>query len=360
MNAIYELLGIPIGWIMWAIYQVIPIYGLALLILTILTKAVLLPTSIKQHKNMVKQRIWQPKISEIQKKYKNDRERQQQELARLQEEEGMKMSMGCSGMLIQFLILFGLIDVVYKPMTHILHLSTDVINKAAEICNNLGIAINTADMSFQIPLMKTISEHPDKFSDLGAETVQKITSVNFNFLGLDLTARPEWLVWNIMLIIPVLMAVSMLLQTYISNKLNPAMNSGQPGMGGMKYFMYIMSAVFVLFSFSVPAGVSIYWIMSNILAIIQTIYINKKYPPARLQQQYLDEIEERKKARRAEKKAKKMVKRVTKTIDGKKVEQLEELSMREVDKIRLAKARALDAQKYGDETAPPSETNEKK
>ena len=259
------------------------------------------------------------------------------------------MTTGCSGMLWQFLVLFGLIDVIYKPMTHILHLSAETIKKAADISTNvLKVAVDTNNMSFQIPLIKTITEYPEKFADLGAETVEQITSLNFNFLGFDLTSMPVWGIWNIMMLIPVLMGVTMILQTYLSNKMNPAMDGSTPGMGGMKYFMYIMAAIFVLFSFSMPAGVSIYWIISNILAIIQTWYINKKYPPAKLREQYLLEIEERRKARRAEKKAKKMVKKVVKTVDGKEVEKLEELSMRDADKLRLARARALDAEKYGE------------
>ena len=66
MNFIYEVLGIPLGWIMWAIHKVVPIYGLALVIFTVLIKGALLPSSIKQHKAMIKQKIWQPKINEIQ------------------------------------------------------------------------------------------------------------------------------------------------------------------------------------------------------------------------------------------------------------------------------------------------------
>lgn len=349
MNFIYEIFGIPLGWVMWAIYQVVPIYGLALILFTILSKVVLYPSSVKQHKNMIKQRIWQPKMAEIQKKYKNDKEKQQQELARLQSEEGMKMSFGCVSMFIQFPILFGLIDVIYRPMTHLFHLPAETINKAAEICNAAGVTINTAVMGFQLDVMRAVIASPEKFSALGVDTVNKISSVNFNFLGLDLTGRPVWGEWNALMIIPVLMGVSMVLQNYINSKVNPAMTADQPGMGGMKYFMYIMSAVFVLFSFSVPAGVSIYWVATNILMIIQTLWINKRYAPADLTKKYLDEIEEKKKEKRAEKKAKKVIKKkVTKIVNGKEVESIEELTIKDVDKLRLARARELDELKYGD------------
>ena len=124
---LYSIIGYPLGYILWAIYEVIckntgASIGIAILIFTFLVKLAMLPLSIKQQKNSAKSAIFAPKVREIQQKYKNNQEKQQQELAKLQQQGYNPMS-GCGTMVITFLLLFGVLDVVYKPMTHIKHMN---------------------------------------------------------------------------------------------------------------------------------------------------------------------------------------------------------------------------------------------
>jgi YidC/Oxa1 family membrane protein insertase len=86
----------------------------------------MLPLAIKQQKNTAKSAIFAPKVQEIQQKYKNNQEKQQEELAKLQQ-QGYNPMGGCGTMIITFLLLFGVLDVVYKPMTHIDHVSSEKI-----------------------------------------------------------------------------------------------------------------------------------------------------------------------------------------------------------------------------------------
>ena len=111
---------------MWAIYEVIckntgASIGVAILVFTFIVKLAMLPLSIRQQKNTAKSAIFAPKVREIQQKYKNNQEKQQQELAKLQQ-QGYSPMGGCGTMAITFLLLFGVLDVVYKPMTHIMHM----------------------------------------------------------------------------------------------------------------------------------------------------------------------------------------------------------------------------------------------
>ena len=122
---------------MWLLYQAIPVYGIALLLFTIVVRAALVPVAIKQQKSMVKMQLYQPRIQEIQKKYANNREKMSEEMSRLYEEEGFNPMTGCLPMLIQLPILFGLYDVIQRPLTHLLHISGDVITKATEIASGL-------------------------------------------------------------------------------------------------------------------------------------------------------------------------------------------------------------------------------
>ncbi len=111
------------GFVLWAIYELIckntgASIGIAILVFTFIVKLAMLPLSIKQQKNSAKSAIFAPKVREIQQKYKNNQEKQQQELAKLQA-QGYKPMGGCGTMLLTFLLLFGVLDVVYKPMTYI-------------------------------------------------------------------------------------------------------------------------------------------------------------------------------------------------------------------------------------------------
>lgn len=127
------------GYILYFIYKFIcSNVGIAILIFTFIVKAALLPISIKQQKNSAKSAIFQPKVAEIQKKYKNNQEKQQEELMKLQQ-QGYKPMSGCGSMLLSFLILFGVIDVVYKPLTHIVHMKSDAINAVVEESYNVEL-----------------------------------------------------------------------------------------------------------------------------------------------------------------------------------------------------------------------------
>lgn len=136
---LYSLIGTPLGYILYFIYKFIcSNVGVAILIFTFIVKAALLPISIKQQKNSAKSAIFQPKVAEIQKKYKNNQQKMQEELAKLQA-QGYKPMSGCGSMLLSFLILFGVIDVVYKPLTHIMHMNGDSINAVVEESYNVEL-----------------------------------------------------------------------------------------------------------------------------------------------------------------------------------------------------------------------------
>ncbi len=124
---LYNIIGYPLGYVLWAIYEVIckntaASIGVAILVFTFIVKLAMLPLSIKQQKNSAKSAIFAPKVREIQQKYKNNQQKQQEELAKLQQ-QGYSPMGGCGTMLITFLLLFGVLDVVYKPMTHIKHMN---------------------------------------------------------------------------------------------------------------------------------------------------------------------------------------------------------------------------------------------
>ena len=107
MNFFYILSG-PLGYVMEWIYKLLPSYGWDIIIFTLLTKILMFPLSVKQQKSTARMSAYQPMMQEIQKKWANDKNRQQEELMKFQQETGMSMTAGCLPMAVNFLVLFGL------------------------------------------------------------------------------------------------------------------------------------------------------------------------------------------------------------------------------------------------------------
>lgn len=141
--------------------------GLAIMIFTLIVKLAMLPLSIKQQKASAKTAVFQPKVLEIQKKYKNNTQKQQEELMKLQQ-MGYKPMSGCGTMLLSFLILFGVIDVVYKPLTHIVHMSGESIVEITEDSYNVEAA------SFFAQALSYTDEEISAMDEAGAERVKNI------------------------------------------------------------------------------------------------------------------------------------------------------------------------------------------
>ncbi len=331
------LLGIIMEWI----YKLIPSYGWTLIIFTLLTKILVFPLSVKQQKSTARMSAYQPMMQEIQKKWANDKNRQQEELMKFQQETGMSMTAGCLPMAVNFLVLFGLIEVVYRPLQYILRVPKELIDKAVELANSaLGMNLMANNFTVQNDIINAVKSSPDVFSSVfSADQIASISDFNFMFLGIDLSRVPHFAfdaASLMLMIIPILSVVTMILSQIITMKM-----SGQEMQGAMKWMPWIMSLMFVYFGFTVPVGFSLYYTASNVVMLVQSIILKKMYDPEEMKKQVQAEIE----AKRAEKKKKKQVK-VT-TDDGR--EQVKEVSEAELARIRLARARELDEERYKDE-----------
>lgn len=378
MNFINELFGIPLGWIMWLLYTVIRNYGICLILFTVIIKAALFPLSIKQQKSSAKMAVFQPKMAEIQKKYANNKQKQQEELMKFYEEHGYNPMSGCLPLFIQFPILFGIIDVVYNPLKHILRIPRDVISEMTEILAGTVENFNSYQAELQIVAAVQDPSRVSLFSGIDPTYIEKITNFDYSLFGLDLGIVPQMqLSW--MLIIPLLSGVTALLTSVVSMRLNPnAAQQNQQSGCMMKGMMYGMPLFSLWITFTVPVGVGIYWIISNILAMVQTIILNKMYNPARYKEEYeqkMREIEEKKRIEREKRRKKKLARgeelddedltdeerkekarkerqaRLAKKEeeDAGRDPEAEYLTSKEINRKRLAEARRRDAEKYGEE-----------
>ena len=185
------ILGYPLGLIMRLLYNILHSYGWSLIIFTLLVKLVMVPLSIKQQKSSAKMAAIQPQMQEIQKMYAKNQQKMNEELQKLYQRENYNPAGGCLPMLITFLVLFGLIDVIYKPMTHILGMSSDLIAQAQGIMEGLGVAFS--HYSPQTSIITSVQANPEAYSALGQDFINAVQSFDLNFLGINLGEHRPWL-----------------------------------------------------------------------------------------------------------------------------------------------------------------------
>ena len=139
MNFIYELIGVPLGYLMSLIYNIVPNYAIAIILFTLVTKLLLFPFNYKTQKNAARMQLLQPKLNKLQKSFANNPTRLQEEQNKLYQEEGVNPMGSCLPAFIQMFLLFGVIDVVYKPIKHVLRLSKSVRMAAVEKASELAM-----------------------------------------------------------------------------------------------------------------------------------------------------------------------------------------------------------------------------
>ena len=336
MNFMY-FLAILIGPLVKILYGFIGNYAVTLVVATLLLKLLLFPLSIHQQKSSAKMAVFQPLMNEIQQKYKNDPQKQQEELMKLQQEHGFNPMGGCMPMLLTMLVLFGFLGVVYYPVHYIFGVDNAAVKAA---CEAIGIATaNTSTM--QTALIQAI--HNGAVIDpsiIPANIVAEIQNFNTGFFGMDMCDVPGFRFVPIA-IFPAIAAVTMFISYFVTQKLSGMDAQMQ---GSMKVMMLVMNLMFVTFCFNAPVGFSLYYGVSNLLQIGQSYVTYKIYSPEKFKAQYEAELA----AKRAEKKKKRTV---TVEQNGEKIQK--EVTLGEANKLRLELARQREAELYKDERTTP-------
>lgn len=266
-------------------------YFIAIIIFTVLTRLIVLPANLHQQKTTAKTARLQPKIQKIQKKYPDpkDRNKLNQEMQDLYAREGHNpMQMGCGPMIFQLVFLMGIVGIIYYPLTYIIGMSnisdyTDALTKFLESVQysgnylQLGILENWETYRDQL-----VAQMPELFT---ADRVEAINALRegMKIGNLDMTALPHWKD-GVIVVIPIVSFLTSLASTGISmliqKKTNPAMAQQTASMIMMLLMMPIFSLVI---AFRVPAAVGFYWIVSNVVAILQQLFIAKFFPPKKSQ-----------------------------------------------------------------------------
>ena len=349
MNFFYILSG-PLGYVMEWIYKLIPSYGWDIILFTLLINIVKIPLQLSQQKSMAKMSAFQPMMQEIQTKYKDKPEKQQEEMLKLQQDYGYNPTAGCVPMLLNFLVMFGVIGVVYNPLQRIFHISAAALTSAGEALTAAGVNFTAITRDTTIISQLVAGGNAELIKCFTAEQIATITefSQHMTFLGIDLTRVPK-IGLSLDIVLPLLSVITMFLSTHISMKA-----SGQQMQGSMKLTMYMMPLMYLFFCFTYPQAFSLYYVISNIVMTVQTQVMRKFYDPEKMRKDVEAEIAAK---RKQEKRGvKNTTIQVTDPKTGKTMEK--NLSASEMNKRRLEYARQLDAERYKDErTVPLSELN---
>ena len=272
---------VPFAWLTRLFYTWTGSYGVALILFTLLVKLVLLPFQLKSKKSMLRMNRMQSKIKDIQTRYANNREKQQQEMADLYAREGVNPMSGCLWSFLPFPILIALYYIIRTPLRYFMSLSQSVIAEITTLATSLGYVAATDGQAAayeQIYLAKFIHEHWADFDGKFAGLID----LNYNFLGMDLSAVGKdlfsqfpsggWPVIGI-LILPLISAGLQFLMTMISMRSN-----GNTQMNGSsKAMMYMMPLMTVWMGYILPAALCVYWIANAAFSCLQELLLNKKF-----------------------------------------------------------------------------------
>ena len=132
-NALINLIGIPLGFVMKLIYDLVGNYGIAIILFTLVTKLILLPVSYKQQKNAARLQLINPKLAKLREKYKDKPEKLSLEQTKLYQEENINPYSSCLTSFIPLILLWGVLAVVYQPMTYIMDDKKPVIEEIPSV-----------------------------------------------------------------------------------------------------------------------------------------------------------------------------------------------------------------------------------
>ncbi|NLD88130.1 MAG: YidC/Oxa1 family membrane protein insertase [Clostridiales bacterium] len=274
---IFDLLIVkPFAFILKTIYQLVHSYGLAIIIFTILTKILLLPLTIKSKKGMMEQQRIAPKLKELENKYKNDKQKYQEEMTKLYQKEGISPMGGCLPTLISLPIMLGLYWPISQPLTHLMNLTKDQI---AEVTARLGLTTTATHMS-EMTVAQAIYENFDKVKDIS----DKIIPMNFDFLGVNLGAIPSFTQFNVLFLLPIISGATAFALTKLTNWLQYKSTGVMPQQAnGMMTFIGPVMSIWI--GFSLPVGLTLYWITGNLISMLQEILLTKYFDKLKLKEE---------------------------------------------------------------------------
>lgn len=283
------------GYLLEFLYNLINNYGIAIILFSVIIKIILLPLSIKQQRTLKKSTELQDKMKALQFKYKNNPEKLNQEMMNLYKTENMSPFSGCLTAIVQFILLISVFYLVRSPLTFMQKIPADDINKYVTQVEEDGRQVS--DVYPEIDLIRESNWLQEKNPD--DESAKKL-SLQMNFLGLDLSKIPQQNMSDYTVyIIPVLYILSSFISIRLSTSMQAKQNKksnketvidGKTGkeliteeeanemdtvMQTNKMMSWMMPIMSISIAFIAPLGLALYWLVNNILMILERLILNK-------------------------------------------------------------------------------------
>lgn len=267
MDTVMYYICYPFGYVMKWCWELLGNYGLAIILFTLCTKIILLPVSVWVHKNSIKMVTIQPDITFIKAKYYGDRDRIAEEETKLYKKIGYSPFASVVPLLLQLLLLSAVVYIVKQPLTSILHISGETVEALAR---SFGL-----EESDQLGVIRMIQSGAETDTSLSA-VVSQIKSFDLSFAGFSLGVEP-YKTWGIYTLVPVIAGASSLLLCWVQNAIN-VLQAEQSKLN--KYGMTVLSVgISLSLGFFVYSGVALYWVASNLFAIVQQLVLNAVINP---------------------------------------------------------------------------------
>lgn len=308
--SILDPLYFVFGWLTRVLFQFFGNYGLAIIFLTVIIRGALIPLNISSQKSMLKMQAMSGKTAELQRKYGDDKEKYQEEVMKLQKENGAGGLSGCLLPFLQLFIIWPIYRIVSGPLIYLSQVSKENIQNMINLGQQMGESGLFGKMSpdIHIGLIKALNENAQFLSECIQRGYFKLDQmIDLHFLGLDLSVTPAWnpkvimsdpKTYLPMLIIPVIVVAVSIAQMQLSKimkpgwkeeeeakkraKKNPA-RAGQAGDGKsaaedttqmtMKMMNWMMPILMLVTTFSMPAAMGVYWIISGIMGVITSVIV---------------------------------------------------------------------------------------
>lgn len=287
-----DAIATPFGWLMRQFYELTGNFGLAVILFSLAVTIVLLPFMAKSKKGMMRMTRLQPKLMELQKKHEGNQQKLNEEIAKLYRQEKASPMGGCLWTLLPFPILLALYRAVIKPLTIVMGVPDELLAEGGALLNRLnelGFSLAEGANSYyaQIYQSEFITANFDQFAGIS----DKLIPMDFNFLGLNLAATPNWHFWAFdfsegvwpvigLFLIPIISAALSYLSMQISQKVNGTTATTAQAQSTNRMMVWMMPLMSLWLGFTLPAAMGIYWIMNSITGIIRdtalTAYYKKK------------------------------------------------------------------------------------
>ena len=296
-----KIITVPFGWLLGILYQLTTNYGVAMILFAILVKLILAPITAKSKKTSMKMSRISPMVQDIQKRYEGDQQKMNEALQNLYKEEGVSMGAGCLWSLIPILILFPLLSIVREPIVYLLHESAENAAKIVETIKTAAPNLFSGNEYYsQVVGARQIAE----FAEMIKEAIPGISSetlagINFDFIGIDLGMIPQWnifdgsWVWDWSHIgaalVPILSAGTSVLSMFIMMKMNNSVVTDKNGIHdeetaknsqqsqSTKAMMWMMPLMSLWIGFTVPGGLSLYWLIQGLVSIVLDVILTLHY-----------------------------------------------------------------------------------